>query len=60
MNPCSSPRFKQDCRKNSTIRLGQSSFNVIGWMKGRTDGWMTGWMDGKFHFVPTSFTICNI
>jgi hypothetical protein len=43
MSPCSSPRFRQDCRKNSTVHLGQSPFNVNGWMKGwmddETDGW---------------------
>ncbi len=61
MSPCSSPRFRQDCRKNSTVRLGeQSPFNVNGWMKGRTDGWMTGQMDEKIHFVHDVLYICKL
>jgi len=60
MSLCNSPRYRQDCRKNFIVRLGQLPFNVNGWMKGRMGGWMMGWMDGKLHFVPTSFTICNI
>jgi hypothetical protein len=23
-------------------------------------GWMDGRMDGKLHFIPTSFIICNV
>jgi hypothetical protein len=53
VSPCSSPNFRQDCRKNSTVRLGQSPFNVNGWMKGRTDGWMDNVTDGwKASFRP--------
>jgi hypothetical protein len=44
-------------QKNSTVRLGQSPFNVNRWMKGWTDGRWDGRMDGKDHFISTSFII---
>jgi hypothetical protein len=52
MSPCSSPRFRQDCRKNSTVPLRQSPFNVNGWMKGRMDGW-------KASFRPRRHLCCH-
>jgi hypothetical protein len=31
------------------------------WMDGQTDDGMDDrWIQGKLHFIPTSFTICNM
>ncbi len=56
MSPYSSPRCRQDCRKNSTVRLGQSPFNVNGWMKGRTDGWMKSFISSRHPLLLTSLS----